>query len=399
MGNNSSTHQPKESLDSAATNHRMKDHSQYQQTTSQNIINSNNNQDENSQSYIFSLFMSNNNKEYDPYLHKYQAYGDDDYGCITHLRNCNKKNVFIGNFQCFAYDEKFNKYYSWGLNNYGQLGQGIATNYLSKNNSQYHFHNTFGEAKIFNGLKQLIKIQMMSFGDGFTVAADNNNSVFSWGLCEDYQLGVDLKFSEVELVNGKKCKLNPVFVFQSSSKITCLESGKDFTFVVNSDRHVFAWGSNNEQQILPHNIFDKKGKSKIYHYPKYTYIEELSDLSIISLKCGWSHTIALCTNYGDKLEDIDIKVDTNQNVVENEIFDEDLLKEKIDKEKEIFNENRVIIWGAIENTFNLFEFYEVGLEKENPLAISSGFSHCLILTGLNNVFAIGDNTYVRYIYI
>lgn len=361
----------------------------YKKTSKQQIIGDNkitsesndkNNEDSLSKLTILSMFMSSN-KQNDPYIHRYLAYGDDDYGCVTHFNSCNKRKVFIGNFQCFAYDEAYNKYFSWGLNNYGQLAQGEATNYMNKNTSKYHFINTFGEAKLFKeGLKQLIKIEKMSFGDGFTIASDDTSTIYSWGLCEDYQLGIELKFNEINLVNGKKCKLHPIKVFQSSSKITSLESGKDFSFIINADKHVYAWGSNNEQQILPHCYTDKKNKPRNYYYKKVSYIEELSDMSLVEIKLGWSHAIASCKNYN------------HNNIQENINKDEIIID--TDNNDYTFNSNRVFVWGKIDDVVEYNDFTELNFENENPISIESGISHCLVLTGLNNVFSIGDNSYV-----
>ena len=73
---------------------------------------------------------------------------------------------------------------------------------------------------------QQIKIEKMSFGDGFTIACDNLNTIYSWGKSEDFQLGYDLKFQDSDIVNGKKCRLNPTMVKKFDSKVVSMESGK-----------------------------------------------------------------------------------------------------------------------------------------------------------------------------
>lgn len=321
---------------------------------------------------ILSLFTSKI-KSKDLYTHKYLAFGDDDYGCCSHFKNCNKRKVFFGFFQCFAYDEAEEKYFSWGLNNYGQLAQGNFVNYLSKNTSEYHFHDTLGEVKSFfyidlKGIKQTLKIEKMSFGDGFSIACDERNVVYSWGVCEDFQLGFELKYSEADIVNGKKCKLTPTQIFKSESKIIGLTCGRDYTFLLTKEKQVYAWGNNEDQQIIPFKTFTQQNKPKIYHYSKCTLIETLTDLEISDIQAGWSHTIAICRKRSQATE----------------------LGETLS-----INESRVLLWGKIEKCLDLDDFKVVDIHDENPKTISTGFSHSIIVTHQNKVFAIGDNTYVN----
>lgn len=329
----------------------------------------------------------------DKYVHKYLAFGDDDYGCVTHFKDCNKKQVFFGHFQCFSYDESTNQYFSWGLNNYGQLGQGKSTNYLSTNNSKYHFMDTLDIISTLNfeiDLKfQQIKIEKMSFGDGFTIACDNLNTIYSWGKSEDFQLGYDLKFQDADIVNGKKCRLNPTMVKKFDSKVVSMESGKDFTFVLTADKKVYAWGNNENQQIMPFKYFTQVLKPRQYKYTKCTLLDELTDLELYDIKCGWSHSIAICKkiNKITSISQVDINFKDNSTI------------NKIDNENNSnlnINERKVIIWGSIENCLDLDDFTELEIDGENPKSIVSGFSHSIIVTGLDNAFAIGDNTYVRF---
>lgn len=315
------------------------------------------NEQEKNESIISKLNILNYIGQKREYFSRFKAYGDDDYGAITYLRKCNKNKVFLGNFQCFAYDEYLDKYFSWGLNNYGQLGQNTSINYLQKNTGDHHFFDSLGEFVYFSDkiqeIRGNIKIQYMAFGDGFTIASDDNNTVYSWGLGEECQLGYELKFSESDLVNGKKCRLNPTKVFTSSSQIVDLQCGKDFSFVLNSDKRVYAWGSNNEQQILPHKYYKQDNKHIQYFVRECQEIDVLSDMEFKQIKLGWSHAIAIRYN------------------------------------------SDVYIWGKIEDHKKYDEITRLDIGNETASSVSSGFSHSLIQTTMNGALSVGDNTYVR----
>ena len=283
---------------------------------------------------------------------KFYAYGDNDYGNVTHLNNCEFNEVFIGNFQCFAYDDVNDCYISWGLNNFGQLGQKTVTNYLQHTDKEY-FHDTLGKMdEIFyldNGINSKVKFKLMAFGDGFTVGVDTTNSIYSWGLNENCQLGIELKYDECEIISGKKVKLEPIKIGKLELEIVKLSCGRDFTLILDVGRNVWAWGDNSYQQIAPYE------SCKRYRFSTITNIDELTSLTLVDIKAGWSHGCGIA-----------------------------------------FLGLKAYIWGKIEESLVFDSIKQLNIENELITSVESGFSHVCFLTNKNNVYAIGDNTYVSF---
>ena len=301
----------------------------------------------------------NDDNSIDSKPNKYLAFGDNDYGIISYLKEFPIfKQLFIGNFQAFGFSDKDNKYYSFGLNSYGQLGQGTPTNYIRKNSSvKYNFYETFGSMWEltyinFNQVKTRVKFTLMSFGDGFSVAADTQNNIYTWGRGEEHQLGFELNYKDSDLVQNVKCRLKPTLVFNSSYDIIDLQCGKDFTFMHNSNKQVYAWGNNNDQQIMPFKHQNKLDTGKRYCYKKVENII-IEDYEFKSIKCGWSHTVAL--TYA----------------------------------------NKAFIWGKIEENDSFDDIYRIISDKQTEFTeISSGFSHVILKSIDDKLYAFGDNRYV-----
>jgi alpha-tubulin suppressor-like RCC1 family protein len=114
-------------------------------------------------------------------------------------------------------------------------------------------------------------------------------------------------------------------------------------------------------------------------------IDELTDLDLYDIKCGWSHCIAICKK---------IHIITSLNEVEIEVKNDNFDNKEYSTNFNNISERRVIIWGSIENCSEFNDYTELNIDEEYPKTIVSGFSHSIIVSTLGNAYAIGDNSYV-----
>lgn len=310
--------------------------------------------------------------EKEDYKYRVYAFGDNDYGCVSYLNKCETYKLFVGNFQCVKGEN--HKYYSWGLNNYGQLGQESYINYLSKNTGNEYFFESYNEmygiSKIEKVLKVRINIDKMSFGDGFSVAVTKTKHVYSWGRCDYYQLGKEIKFDDCKIINNQKVVVSPILIYEFNDDILSIYSGKSHTLILLKNKKVYGWGDNNKQQIYPYKHHDKESDSTKYYITNCREISQLSNLNFNQLKTGWSFSAG------------------------------------------ISNGNQLIVWGSIEKMYykdNIKDnevikemLYEDFCLKtpENIISISSiavGFEHVLFLTNDNCLYSFGNNSYVSHI--
>ena len=273
---------------------------------------------------------------------KILARGDNSYGNITHLlRPLNFIKIFAENYQCFAID-KDNTLYSWGLNDYYQLGNEKNENYLfakrtfdNDNKDPYNFINTFSilssEPSIYKKslslgyIKNLAPIQFpippisifkISCGDGYTIFLDKEGSLYSVGRNDKGQLGFELKFEDSAVVSGIKCKssLTKISYFEEKKIIIKdIVCGSDFSFAKDDKNEFYSWGNNKNNQL---------GRDNTITYSfipeKAEYINKIqtdNNTIIQKLCCGWTHACCYtekgdCYYWGNPFLDYDKKFKT-----------------------------------------------------------------------------------------
>jgi alpha-tubulin suppressor-like RCC1 family protein len=112
----------------------------------------------------------------------------------------------------------------WGLNNFGQVGDGSFTDRLRP-------VDVFGVDPT--------TVSMLVSGTNHTCVLTTTNEVFCWGLNSSGQLG-----------NGTFDNSNvPVLVFGLNGMITSISAGAEFTCAQNSWGEVFCWGNNSSGQL------------------------------------------------------------------------------------------------------------------------------------------------------
>lgn len=167
-------------------------------------------------------------------------------------------NLTGGSLHSAAISEGF--VYSWGSNNYGQLGNYEAYYYYPEPTLAANTSNTIAVAA----------------GDFFTLALKKDGTVWSWGLNDYGQLGYQTT------QNSQVAAQIP-----GLSNIIAISVGNDFSIALNNMGEVFTWGSNDCGQL---------GDGTTNHRWQPRKIAGLSNIFMIT--AGAYHGMAL-TNKGD----------------------------------------------------------------------------------------------------
>jgi len=157
-----------------------------------------------------------------------------------------------------------NGVFSWGNNNFGQLGIG---NKICQSSPQ--------QISFFKNTEEIISI---SCGHYFSICICKNG-VFSWGDNYYGQLGIENDYTQYSL--------QKILFFQNSEEIISLSCG-DYFCVCICTNGVFSWGSNCHGQLGIGTKIHRSSPQQI------TFFENPEE--IIFLSCGGSFSICVCKN-------------------------------------------------------------------------------------------------------
>lgn len=144
--------------------------------------------------------------------------------------------------------------WSWGRNNYGQLGIGNAIDQDSPIQ-----------------ITSLSGIKAIGAGSSHAAAVAEDGSVWTWGLNESGQLGI----------GNLNDRFIPVQV-PSLTNVTSVALGADFTLALKSDGTVWSWGSNGHSALGNGQASDRSTPGKI------TGLK-----NIVAIAAGENHGLAL----------------------------------------------------------------------------------------------------------
>eukprot|EP01130_Rhizamoeba_saxonica_P000173 TRINITY_DN10170_c0_g1_i1.p1 TRINITY_DN10170_c0_g1~~TRINITY_DN10170_c0_g1_i1.p1 ORF type:complete len:1458 (+),score=309.36 TRINITY_DN10170_c0_g1_i1:148-4374(+) len=151
--------------------------------------------------------------------------------------------------------------YSWGKNNFGQLG-------LGHNETMYNPE----KVEYLSG----VYIVDIACGGEHSLALDDNNNLWSWGNGEQGQLG-----------NGKSSKIVPTKVIQfEETHVIKILAGYNFS-VVFTGIGIYTFGDGSCGQL-------GLGDTSTREYP--TKIVGIDGLRVEDISCGHSHVVLLCRN-------------------------------------------------------------------------------------------------------
>lgn len=148
------------------------------------------------------------------------------------------KAVAAGGFHTLAL-AKDNKLWAWGKNDLGQLGVGAAATAEIKEKGYSTVPVEVSSATVsplpFTNISSIA-------ANGHHSLARANGKVWAWGLNSSGQLGVD------PATTGAMSAPNMVFGILSSG-VSGIAAGGGFSYAVDRDGHVWAWGANENGQL------------------------------------------------------------------------------------------------------------------------------------------------------
>lgn len=161
------------------------------------------------------------------------------------------------------------KVYSWGLNNYGQLGIGSTEN---------------ADPTLVGGLISTKTIVAIAAGGYHSLALDSDGVLYSWGYNNYGSLGVgdntDRSSPTAVDVSGAL----------SGKTISAIHAGDHHTVVLATDGNAYAWGNNSNGELGDNTTTARNAPVAVYT------AGDLSGKTITELSSGMYHTVALDSN-------------------------------------------------------------------------------------------------------
>jgi X-linked retinitis pigmentosa GTPase regulator len=163
--------------------------------------------------------------------------------------------------------------FSWGKNEFGQLGLGNKTQELKvnfPNKIAITNSNNFEISEIFCGEEHC----------GFT---NNKKEAFIWGYGNDGRLG-----------NKKNMNLNTpskLLIEDKNIEIKKIACGGHHTAILSDKGDLYMCGNGRDGELGNGNILQSASVSR--NYPIFVYHFKLSNEKVVDVSCGSSHTLAL----------------------------------------------------------------------------------------------------------
>jgi len=126
--------------------------------------------------------------------------------------------------------------FSWGYNNFGQLGDGSTSIKYTPNEITSQFGLSVGETII-----------MIKAGGNFSLALTSSGRIFSWGYNYEGQLGNGT--SSASNPNPIPSEITLNFNLSEGETITFIEVGGASSYAMTSNNRIFAWGANYYGQL------------------------------------------------------------------------------------------------------------------------------------------------------
>ncbi|MDY0140107.1 MAG: hypothetical protein RBR50_10435, partial [Candidatus Izemoplasmatales bacterium] len=290
------------------------------------------------------------------------------------------------------------KYYAWGSNNYGQLGDGTTETKTQPVEITESFDLIEGE--------QIINY---SLGDSHSAALTNEGRVLTWGNNLSGRLGDGTTTSTAIPID-----ITQNFNLHLNEEIKYITTGYLSGAAITSEYRVFTWGDNSSGQLGDGTITNRYNPTDITSMFNLSINERVTYISI-----GNVHSAAITNEgrlftwgnnaygqLGDGTNNLRVKpYDITENLNLN--LDEEILGLDLGKNNNILftSENRVFVWGlnnygqlgngTVTNKStpvditNQFSFQQ----EESIIKVTSGYSHLFLITSNNRIFSWGDNQY------
>jgi uncharacterized repeat protein (TIGR02543 family) len=162
--------------------------------------------------------------------------------------------------------------FTWGWNNFGQLGDGTTANRTTPTDITHQFNLNIGE-----------KIIQASLGHGHSAVITSESRIFIWGWNNNGQLGDGTSSNRLKPTN-----ITHRFYLPAGETIIQVSLNMNHSSAITSEGRIFTWG---------HNIFGQLGDGTTSNRTKPTDITHQFNLNIgetiIQVSLGWYHTSAI----------------------------------------------------------------------------------------------------------
>lgn len=231
--------------------------------------------------------------------------GNEDEENIRYLENI--KQISAGAYTVSALTSD-GKVVSWGRNEHGQLANGVTANSGVPVYVQKQIEITDEEGNITKELVDLDNIVSISQGSSHVLALANDGTVWSWGLNNYGQLGINVGSTTASNANYKRTyavkvqkQVSETITNEDGTETTTthledldnvkeISGGTDFSVALLNDGTVWSWGLGTSGQI------GNYGASTVY-IPKQVKINSTDFLTDVEkIDAGGLQTIALKTD-------------------------------------------------------------------------------------------------------
>ena len=185
---------------------------------------------------------------------------------ITQVTTAYKHNLAL---------DKDGKVYSWGWNDYGELGLSNNEERLSPTLISYFKDNG-------------IKITKLAIGSWHSFALDDEGQLYSWGRNANGRLGLSDEIDRNEPSLIKFCKNNNV-IKNFRYILKDISASVDHSIAIDDKGNLYSWGRNTDEEL---------GLGDTEHRSTPTFINSLKDKKITEIHTGSYHNIAK-TEEGD----------------------------------------------------------------------------------------------------
>lgn len=180
-------------------------------------------------------------------------------------------NVNTGGFHCLLITS-FGRFFSWGNNEYGQLGDGSNIN----KNIPVDITSEFL-------LKNDEKLENVYVGLGHSMLTTSLGRIYSWGNNEYGQLG-----DGTTTKKNKPTDITSDFNFMDNEKVHNVSIGSLHSLIVTTNGRIFAFGNNDSGQLG-----DATTKVRFKPVDITSHFNAEPDEKIVLIKAGRNHSLAL----------------------------------------------------------------------------------------------------------
>ncbi|MCM1439655.1 MAG: hypothetical protein NC131_10735, partial [Roseburia sp.] len=176
--------------------------------------------------------------------------------------------------------------WSWGKNNYGQLGTGLAFDATSTNRTQEYAKSTPVQVifpKKADGSE--VRILTIAVGGNHVLAVTEEQTVYAWGLNTSGQLGLtnnNTAYSAPQLVTGANGQGGAL------QNVVRVAAGDEFSMALTEDGSVYTWGANTYGQLGINTWQNRTSPSRLLGYNGGGYMS-----SVAGIAAGGSHAMVI----------------------------------------------------------------------------------------------------------